>query len=82
VVGTSTKRKKYEGLNVSNHRHCIICGSVVPPERDPPVCEGLCEEELAKRQKRSRMFNIVWLIMIFGLIALLMYSFFSVPMPP
>ncbi|MCS7140112.1 MAG: DUF2116 family Zn-ribbon domain-containing protein [Candidatus Nezhaarchaeota archaeon] len=75
----STKKKKREGYNQQDHRHCIICGHVISPERDPPVCEGLCEEELMKRQKRSRIFNVVWLIMVFGLlIAILMMGLLPV----
>ncbi|RLF13146.1 MAG: hypothetical protein DRJ68_06955 [Thermoprotei archaeon] len=57
----------------------MICGGVVPPEREPPLCEGACEEEFAKRQKRSKIFNIVWLLMIVGLMAIFMFMMFSAP---
>jgi len=55
----------------------VICGGVVPASRNPPVCEGLCEEELVKREKRSKMFNWMWIFMIIGLLALMIITSFS-----
>lgn len=79
MVETAIKRKKVEGSSLPDHRHCIVCGGVVPPSRKPPVCEGQCEEELIKREKRSRTFNLVWMIMIFGLLALMFLGLFMTP---
>ncbi|MEM4576765.1 MAG: DUF2116 family Zn-ribbon domain-containing protein [Candidatus Nezhaarchaeales archaeon] len=81
MIKTSTKKKRAEEVGVSNHRHCIICGGVVPSDRNPPVCEGPCEEELTKREKRSRTFNLVWMLMIFGLLAIMMISLFGPAIP-
>ncbi|MDI9619923.1 MAG: DUF2116 family Zn-ribbon domain-containing protein [Candidatus Nezhaarchaeota archaeon] len=82
MIATSTKKRRDEGFDVSNHKHCVICGGVVPPEKDPPMCEGTCEEEFMKRQKRSKTFNMVWMLMIFALIALMMFSFLGFGAPP
>jgi len=54
-----------------------MCGGVVPASRNPPVCEGLCEEELIKREKRSRMFSLM-IFMIVGLMALMIVASFLV----
>ncbi|MEM0217351.1 MAG: DUF2116 family Zn-ribbon domain-containing protein [Candidatus Nezhaarchaeales archaeon] len=79
MIETTTRKKKVEGLGLPAHKHCVICGGVVPPDKNPPVCEGQCEEELIRREKRSKTFNLVWMIMIFGLLALMMISFYLVP---
>ncbi|NHW45256.1 MAG: hypothetical protein HA491_05975 [Candidatus Verstraetearchaeota archaeon] len=51
----------------------------MPANRNPPVCEGPCEEELMKREKRSKMFSWTWIFMIIGLLALMIIASFSGP---
>jgi len=41
---------------VEDHRHCIVCGKPVPP--DKLVCSPACEEILRMQRKRYRRMQI------------------------
>ncbi len=48
-----------------DHRHCVICGRVIPPDKF--VCSPECEDVLKEHQKqlmRRRKINMIFLIFI------------------
>ncbi len=51
---------------VEDHKHCIVCGKSVPP--DKMICSPSCEELLKqqqKRLKRMRLFTMVFFMLLF-----------------
>jgi len=48
------------------HRHCVVCGKAIEPEKQ--VCSSECEEILIKERKRQRNF----MILMFGILILLL----------
>ncbi|RLI04423.1 DUF2116 family Zn-ribbon domain-containing protein [Candidatus Bathyarchaeota archaeon] len=45
---------------VEKHRHCVVCGISVSPDKEPPVCSKKCEFILKKRMRREK---IMWSIL-------------------
>lgn len=52
-----------------DHRHCIICGKAVPPEKFicSPPCEGVFRKH-QKRMARTRIFVLAMFIVFFMLV--------------
>jgi len=57
---------------VEDHKHCVVCGRAVAP--DKYFCSTECENTFKQRQKqisRSRIFMLIFFIAIFVLFLLL-----------
>jgi len=58
-------------VEVSDHRHCQICGKVIPP--DQTFCSKACREKFENIiRKRRRLLLILYLALI-GVFALIIY---------
>ena len=68
----SRKKARVE-LNVTDHRHCEVCGKVIPPgER---YCSPKCEEKAAKERQSMERLRKVWIAMIIIFIALMIVPY-------
>jgi predicted nucleic acid-binding Zn ribbon protein len=56
------KRKEVEAVDVPDHRHCEICGRVVPPNER--YCSPKCEEKAAKERKSMERFRKIWIAIL------------------
>ncbi|KXB03447.1 hypothetical protein AKJ48_03870 [candidate division MSBL1 archaeon SCGC-AAA261O19] len=57
-----------------DHRHCIACGKVTPP--DTFICSEECEEKLKSHQdqmKRKRNLQIVFLVALVAAVIILSF---------
>ena len=53
---------------VEKHKHCIVCGMPISPDKTPPVCSKKCEFILNRRARRER---IVWMLLPLPFVVLL-----------
>ncbi|MDI9646654.1 MAG: DUF2116 family Zn-ribbon domain-containing protein [Archaeoglobales archaeon] len=60
-------------MPVVPHRHCIVCGKAIEPEKK--FCSNECEETMKREQKRQRNFTLAMFGLLF--ILLLMMLLFS-----
>jgi predicted nucleic acid-binding Zn ribbon protein len=51
------------------HKHCIVCGKAVEP--DKVYCSSSCEEDMKRGQRKQRNFMIVMMLVFFGLLFLM-----------
>ncbi|MEM1575834.1 MAG: DUF2116 family Zn-ribbon domain-containing protein [Nitrososphaerota archaeon] len=65
--------------SVFTHRHCLICGISIPPDKN--FCSEKCEKEYEKSMKRRRTMNIFLVLMfiIYFIIFLVIIPMFSRP---
>lgn len=56
------------------HRHCVVCGKAIEPEK--VFCSDRCEKKYEEERKRQRNFMIFMLLLLFGL---LMMTFLFTP---
>jgi predicted nucleic acid-binding Zn ribbon protein len=57
---------------VEDHRHCVVCGKSVPPEKF--FCSPSCEEMFKlqqRRLRRTRVFTMLFFVIIFVLVIFL-----------
>jgi len=54
------------------HRHCIVCGKAIEPEKT--FCSDECKMEWEKEKKRQKYFTIFMFFMFLGLLFLLMLT--------
>ncbi|MGP3668202.1 MAG: DUF2116 family Zn-ribbon domain-containing protein [Candidatus Bathyarchaeota archaeon] len=40
---------------VEKHKHCIVCGISIDPDKEPPICSKKCEYIWGKRVRRERI---------------------------
>jgi len=57
---------------VEKHRHCIVCGLPISPEKQPPVCSKKCEFLLKRRERRERIFWSLFMVPLIVLMVLLL----------
>ncbi len=61
-------------VEVSDHRHCQVCGKVIPP--DQTFCSKACREKfesIMRKRKRLLLILYVLLIVVFALIIYVNY---------
>ena len=56
------RRKEVEVTDVPDHRHCEICGRVVPPNEK--YCSPKCEEKAVKERKSMERFRKIWIAIL------------------
>lgn len=64
---------------VEKHKHCIVCGISIDPDKNPPVCSRKCEYILEKKIRRERVTMTIPFIFLAGFIVimLLISTFFG-----
>ncbi len=58
-----------------DHKHCVICGRVVPPDKF--VCSSECEDVLKEHQNqlmRRRKLNMILLVLLFVVFVVLVVT--------
>ncbi len=57
------RKRANNSLSVDAHRHCVVCWSPIPLDRDPAVCaESSCIEKNEKREaSRKRLTLMMYL---------------------
>jgi predicted nucleic acid-binding Zn ribbon protein len=59
---------------VEKHRHCVICGMPVKPDRNPPVCSIKCEVELKRGVRREKlMWTLPFIIIMIMMFLVLLF---------
>ena len=61
----SRTTKKSETFNVPDHRHCPICGKVIPPNLE--YCSTKCESIALKRKREEEFARklLIFVVIIF-----------------
>ena len=57
---------------VEEHKHCIVCGKAVPPEKF--FCSQECEDRLKLQQKRMSRMRLYTMLMFFALFMLIIIT--------
>jgi len=57
---------------VEEHKHCIVCGKAVPPEK--LFCSQECEDRFNQQQKRMSRMRLYTLLMFFALFMLIIVT--------
>jgi len=54
------KKRANKSLSVDAHRHCVVCWSPIPLDRDPAVCaESECIEKNGKREAARKRLTLM-----------------------
>ncbi len=54
------------------HRHCIVCGKAIEPEK--VFCSKECEIKYEKERKKQRNYMIFMFAVLFGLLLLMLFA--------
>ncbi len=54
------------------HRHCIVCGKAIEP--DKTFCSDECKEVWEREKKRQRYFSFLMLALLFILMFLIFFT--------
>jgi len=52
------------------HRHCIVCGKAIEP--DKKFCSDNCQKEYEKERKKQRNFTLMMFVLLFLVLMFLM----------
>lgn len=64
--------KQAEKVTMPRHRHCVVCSSPIPMERE--FCGPNCEDQF-KRGERKRKYTFIGILMLFPVLFLILTLF-------
>jgi predicted nucleic acid-binding Zn ribbon protein len=65
------EQPSYQGEDVvENHKHCVVCGKVVAPDKF--FCSQECEGRLRQQQKRMSRMRLYMMLIFFVLFILIL----------
>lgn len=67
------RKKTQVELDVAEHKHCEVCGRVIPP--DERYCSPKCEEKAAKEKQSMERLRKIWIAMIIIFIVLMIVPY-------
>ena len=62
---------------ITAHKHCKMCGSMIDSKADPRVCKGQdCADKLAKQGKNDKVMRIMFFVFAFFVALPIIVQFF------
>jgi len=64
--------KQAEKVATAKHRHCVVCSTPIPIDRE--FCGPMCEDQF-KRSERKRKYTFILVLLMFPILFLLLTLF-------
>ena len=62
--------KQAEKFSVPRHRHCVVCATPIPIERE--FCGSNCEDEFKRTERKRKYMMVIPILLIFPFFLLIL----------